>query len=199
MSAYYGDDSYLQSDMGLVSGLDRRFGIDLNWTVNEKISAYASATREKIDSTTKNSSVFGWPDWRGVVQDDYETYGAGVTARLTDKLRLDLDYTFGDGKTHQTIEGAGAGNFPAVDSQLSSLKADVSYGISPRADVVLTWWYESLETRDWQFQAEPAVLPTLLGLGVDPYNYDVNYVALSVRYRFGAAVPPAEEEAAAAE
>jgi MtrB/PioB family decaheme-associated outer membrane protein len=199
MSAYYGDDSYLQSELGLVAGLNRRFGIDLNWTVNEKISAYASATREKIDSKTKNSSVFGWPDWRGVVQDDYETYGAGVTAQLTDRFRINLDYTFGDGKTHQTIYGAGAGNFPAADSRLSSLKADVSYGFSPRADLVFTWWYESLETRDWQFQSEPAVLPTLLGLGVDPYNYDVNYVTLSLRYRFGAAVPPAEEEEAAAE
>ena len=36
----------------------------------------------------------------------------------------------------------------------------------------------------------------LLGLGVDPYDYEVNYVTLSLRYRFGAAVPPAEEEAA---
>ena len=197
MSAYYGDDSYLQSDIGLDSGLDRRFGVDLSWTVNEKISAYASATREKIDSKTRNSNSFGLPDWLGHVQDDYETYGAGASAQLTDRLRLNLDYTFGDGSTRQSIVGAGAGNFPPVDSQLSSFKADVAYGFSPRADVVLSWWYESLETSDWQFQSEPVVLPTLLGLGVDPYNYNVNYVTLSLRYRFGAAVPPEEEEKAA--
>ena len=112
MSAYYGDDSYLQSDLGLVAGLDRRFGIDLNWTVNDKISAYASATHEKIDSKTKNSSVFGFPDWRGDYQDGYETYGAGVTAQLTDRFKLNLDYTFGDGKTRQQIVGAAAGSFP---------------------------------------------------------------------------------------
>jgi MtrB/PioB family decaheme-associated outer membrane protein len=196
MSAYYADDSYLQSDLGLVAGLDRRFGIDLNWTVNEKISAYASATHEKIDSKTKNSSVFGFPDWRGDYEDGFETYGAGVTAQFTEQWRLNLDYTFADGKTRQTIVGASAGSFPRVDSRLSSLKADVTYGFSPRADLVLTWWFESLETSDWQFQSEPAVLPTLLGLGVDPYDYDVNYVTLSLRYRFGAAVPPPEEEAA---
>ena len=28
-------------------------------------------------------------------------------------------------------------------------------------------------------------MPTVLGLGVDPYNYDVNYVTLSMSYRFG--------------
>ena len=194
-SVYYGDDSYLQSDIGLVSGLDRRFGVDLNWTVSEKIAAYLTVTREKIDSKTQNSSVFGFPDWRGEVEDDYETYGGGVSARFTDKLALNLDYTFGDGKTRHRLEGVGAGSFPPVDSQLSSLRADLTYGVNPRADVVLTWWNESLETRDWQFQSEPTVLPTLLGLGVDPYDYDVNYVVLSLRYRFGTAVPPSEEAA----
>lgn len=194
LNGYYGDDSYLQSDMGLVAGLDRRFGIDVNWAVNDRISAYASATREKIDSKTWSSSVFGWPDWRGDVQDDYETYGAGVTARFTDKIALNVDYTYGDGKTHQSIVGVAAGNFPTVTSQLSSFKADMTYTVNPRADLVVTWWYESLETRDWQFQSEPAVLPSLLGLGVDPYNYDVNYVTLSLRYKFGTAVPPPKEE-----
>ena len=43
--------------------------------------------------------------------------------------------------------------------------------------------------------SDPAALPTVLALGVDPYNYDVNYVTVSVRYRFGG---PKEEEAEAA-
>jgi len=194
LSAYYGDDSYLQSTVGLDSGLDRRFGIDLSWTVNENISTYVSATREKIDSKTNGSSTFGFPDWRGIVEDDFETYGAGVTARLSDKIRMGLDYTFADGQQHQTITGVGAGSYPTVTSQLSSFKADLTYTVNPRADLALTWWYESLETRDWSFQSTPAVLPTLLGLGVDPYNYDVNYVTLSLRYKFGGAAP-AEEAA----
>jgi MtrB/PioB family decaheme-associated outer membrane protein len=193
LSAYYGDDSYLQSDIGLISGLDRRYGVDVNWTVSDNITTYVSLTREKIDSKTKNSSTFSWPDWRGDVQDDYETYGGGITARLSDKLRVGADYTYADGKQRQTIVGAGGGTFPPVSSQLSSFRADVTYGMSPRADVVLTWWYESLETSDWAFQSAPAVLPTLLGLGVDPYNYDVNYVTLSLRYRFGG--PKAEAPA----
>jgi MtrB/PioB family decaheme-associated outer membrane protein len=193
LSAYYGDDSYLQSTMGLVAGLDRRFGVDLNWAVNEKISAYVSATREKIDSKTKNSSAFAWPDWRGDYQDDFETYGAGGSAQLSDKVRLNLDYTFTDGQQHETIVGVAAGDFPTVVSRMSSFKADVSYAVNPRADVALTWWYESLESSDWAFQSDPAVLPTLLGLGVDPYDYDVNYVTLSVRYRFGGAEAKAEE------
>jgi hypothetical protein len=148
-----------------------------------------SLTREKIDSKTKNSSTFSLPDWRGDVQEDHETYGLGVTARLTDTLRLNFDYTYADGKQRQSIVGAGAGVFPPVNSQLSSFKADVTYAMNPQMEMALTWWYESLETSDWAFQSEPAALPALLGLGIDPYNYDVNYVTLSLRYRFGGAAP----------
>ncbi len=195
LSTYYGDDSYLQSDLGLVSGLDRRYGIDVNWAVSEKLSAYGSLTREKIDSKTKNSSVFDASDWTGRMQDDYETYGAGIIARVSDRLRVNLDYTFTDGKQRAVVSGVGGGRFPPVTTQLSSLAADVSYGFTPRADVVLTWRYEKLETEDWSFRADPVVLPTLLGLGVDPYNYDVNYVTLSLRYRFGGAEPATEDAA----
>ena len=192
-SVHYGDDSYLQSDLGLVSGLDRRYGVDLNWTVNERIAAYATLGREKIDSTTKGSSTFTAADWTGNVQDDFETYGAGVNAQFTDKINVNLDYTYGAGNSRTNIIGTGSGTFPVVTSELSSFKAGVTYGFSQRTDLMLTWWYESLKTNDWSYNSQPAAMPTVLGLGVDPYNYDVNYVTLSMRYRFGAK-PAAEAE-----
>jgi MtrB/PioB family decaheme-associated outer membrane protein len=191
-SAFYGDDSYMQSDLGLVSGLDRRYGLDLTWTVSEKISAYASLSREKIDSKVKNSSVFAAPDWRGDMQDDYETYGAGARWQVNEKLGLNLDYTFAQGNTHTDIVGAAAGSFPTVKSDLSSFKADLEYGVSDRMDLVVTWWYETLDSQDWAFAAQPNAMPTVLGLGVDPYNYHVNYFTASVRYRFGGPEPEAE-------
>ena len=193
-SVHYGDDSYLQSDLGLISGLDRRYGVDLNWTVNEKITAYATLGREKIDSTTKGSSTFTVADWTGKLRDDFETYGAGVNAQFTDKIRVNLDYTYGAGDSRTSIVGTSGGNFPKVSSELSSFKAGVTYGFSKRTDLMFSWWYETLKTSDWAFSSQPAALPTVLGLGVDPYNYDVNYVTLSMRYRFGG--PKAEEEAA---
>jgi MtrB/PioB family decaheme-associated outer membrane protein len=193
-SVFYGDDSYLQSDLGLDSGLDRRYGVDLNWTVNEKIAAYATLGREKIDSRTRGSSTFTTADWVGHVQDDFETYGAGVNAQFTDKIGVTLDYNYGAGNSRTSITGAGGGIFPVVKSELSSFKAAVTYGLSERTDLRLTWWYETLETSDWSYNAQPAAMPTVLGLGVDPYNYDVNYVTLSMSYRFGG---PKTTEAAA--
>jgi MtrB/PioB family decaheme-associated outer membrane protein len=194
VNVHYGDDSYMQSALGLVSGLDRRYGADLNWTVNEKISAYAAAGREKINARSKGSSVFAAPDWTGNVQDDFETYGAGMNAQFTDKIGVTFDYTYGSGHSRTVISGSAGGTFPVVKSELSSFKAGVTYGFNNRTDVMLNWWYETLSTSDWAYTSQPAALPTVLGLGVDPYNYDVNYVTLSLRYRFG--VKPAAEAAA---
>jgi MtrB/PioB family decaheme-associated outer membrane protein len=192
-SVFYGDDSYMQSDIGLLSGLDRRYGVDLNWTVSEKIAAYATLGREKIDSTSRGSSTFGAPDWTGKVRDDFETYGAGVNAQFTDRIALSLDYTYGAGNSRTNIIGASGGTFPVIKSEMSSFKAGVTYGFNDRTDLMLNWWYETLSSSDWAYTAQPAALPTVLGLGVDPYNYDVNYVTLSLRYRFGALPATAEE------
>jgi MtrB/PioB family decaheme-associated outer membrane protein len=195
-NVYYGDDSYLQSDFGLMAGLDRRYGLDVNWAMNEKFSAYLSLTREKIDSKTKNSSVFGDPDWRGDYEDNFDTYGAGFNAQIAEKWHANLDYTNVLGHQHTTLVGVAAGTFPLVETKMNSLKASVAFAASPRMDLMATWWYETLDTSDWAFASQPDAMPTVLGLGVDPYNYSVNYVTLSMRYRFGG---PQGEEADAAE
>jgi MtrB/PioB family decaheme-associated outer membrane protein len=186
MNGFYGDDSYLQSDLGIVSGLDRRYGIDLTWAVNDKVSAYGSAGREKISSKTFGSASFSTVDWRGKIEDDFETYGGGVRARFAPDLTLDIDYTYAKGKSGTEIVGVSAGSFPAVNSKLNTLKADFTYGLSKRTDIVFSWWHERLNTDDWAVQGiGPATLPTVLALGIDPYNYSVNYVTASVRYYFG--------------
>jgi MtrB/PioB family decaheme-associated outer membrane protein len=194
-SVYYGDDSYLQSDLGLDSGLDRRYGVDVNWAVSEKLSTYFSAGREKIDARMNNSSAFSWPDWRGIVRDDFETYGAGATAQVAEKFRLNLDFTYANGDTRTRVSGAAAGSFPTVTSEMSSFKAGLTYAFNARTDIVGTYWYETLSTRDWAYSASPTPLPTILALGIDPYDYDVNVFTLSMRYRFGGPKPAKEEPA----
>ncbi len=184
-NAFYADDSYLQSDLGLVSGLDRRYGLDLTWAINDKVSAYASGGKEKIASKTRGSSTFSSADWRGRMSDDYETWGAGVHARVADKLNLSLDYSYGKGDSNTAIDGVSAGAFPAVTSKLDTLRADATWTLTKRTDLVFSWWHEKLKTSDWAIQGiEPSTLPTVLALGYDPYNYNVDYVTASVRYYF---------------
>jgi MtrB/PioB family decaheme-associated outer membrane protein len=185
-NAFYGDDSYTQSTLGATTGLDRRYGVDLSWTLSDKASVYASAGEEKIDAKRQGSQAFGQPDWRYVLEDNFETYGVGLRARPIEKLGVDLDYTYAKGTSRTDLVGVNGGTFPANRSEFSTLTADVTYAMSERIDLALTWRYESFESSDWALQGvDPATLGNVLALGADPYDYDVNYVGASVRYYFG--------------
>jgi opacity protein-like surface antigen len=185
-SVFYGDDSYNLSTIGATSGLDRRYGVDLTWAMSDKLSLYASAGEEKIDAKRQGSQAFGQPDWRFVLEDNFETYGAGLRAQPLEKLSLDLDYTYAKGASKTALVGVNGGNFPVNESEFSALTADVTYAMSERIDLALTWRYESFDSSDWAIQGvEPATLGNVLALGADPYDYSVNYVGASVRYYFG--------------
>jgi len=185
-SAFYGDDSYTLSTIGATTGLDRRYGIDLTWAMTDELSLYASAGEEKIDAKRQGSQAFGQPDWRFVLEDNFETYGAGLRAQPTDKIGVDLDYTYAKGASKTALVGVNGGNFPVNESEFSTLEADVTYAMSERIDLALTWRYESFDSSDWAIQGvEPATLGNVLALGADPYDYSVNYIGASVRYYFG--------------
>jgi predicted porin len=155
--------------------------------MNDKLSAYLSAGEEKIDARSKGSTTGGYPDWRWVSSDDSTTYGAGLRIQPLAKLTLDLDYTYAKGTSRMELAGVAGGRYPNNESELSSFRADATYALNERLDLQFTWRYETLDSNDWALDGiEPATLPTALALGVDPYNYDVNYFGLSARYYFGA-------------
>jgi MtrB/PioB family decaheme-associated outer membrane protein len=193
-TVYYADDGYDKTQVGLTSGLYQRYALDLNWTVNDKVTAYVNGGFDTNDTEQWGASTWSYRDWKGSVDDTYTTIGAGISAKLMDKLSLDLGYTWAQGDSRTQIQGTNAGRFPKVTSDLNSLKADIRYAASEKLDLLFTWWYENLDSKDWALQGiGPATLPNVLALGADPYNYSVNYVTLSARYRFGSA--SAEEEA----
>jgi len=185
-SGFYGDDSYNFSELGIGSGLDRRWAVDLTWAVNEKVSTWITGGQEKIDIRTEGSSVFGDPDWFGTVQDDFSTWGAGLRAQFSEGVRLEAGYTHASGNSDTTIDGVGAGAFPTVESDLDSLWTDFSWAFSEKMDIVLRWRHERYSSDDWAIAGiDPATMPTVLALGADPYDYNVNFIGASLRYYFG--------------
>jgi MtrB/PioB family decaheme-associated outer membrane protein len=182
-SGFYADDEYNQSEIGLRKGLDRRVGVDLSWTVNDKVTAYATAGREKISADTSGSSVFAAPDWNGRVRDDFTSGSVGLRMQLAEGVTLDLDYTEADGETDTEVAGDA---FPTVESSLRTLRADFGFQLGEHTEFVFGWWYEHFDSEDWALQGiGPGTVPTVLALGIDPYNYSVNYITASLRYRFG--------------
>ena len=76
--------------------------------------------------------------------------------------------------------------FPTIDNDLESLRLSVTYRSSDRFDIDLSLRYESFESNDWALAGvEPDTIPSVLGLGADPYNYDVWVIGLGFRYLVG--------------
>jgi len=98
---------------------------------------YASAGEEKIDARRQGSQAFGQPDWRFDLEDNFETYGAGLRAQPIDRLGIDLDYTYAKGSSKTELVGVNGGTFPENESEFSTLTADVTWAMSERIDLAL--------------------------------------------------------------
>ena len=82
--------------------------------------------------------------------------------------------------------GFAPSDFPSIDTELDSLRGKLTYRGSDRLEVDLSLRYERFNSNDWALAGvDPDTIPTVLGLGADPYDYDVWVVGLGFRYLIG--------------
>lgn len=183
------DDSYEQSQLGLVGSDDLRAAADLNWSFSDKGSVYVNAGYQEIDSSQTGSEGFGAPDWHARNEDEFKTFGGGLRLEdISDRIDLQFDYTHAEGTGSITLNsGTGAfERFPDIESDLDALRARMTYRKSDRLEVSATVRLEIFDSDDWALQGvDPDTVPTLLAMGADPYDYDVLLFSLGFRYTLG--------------
>lgn len=188
-SAFYSDDSYSSSLLGLTAGDELRVAADFTWSVSEKTSVYLTGGYEKVDTKQAGSASFATPDWRADHADKFQNVGGGIrVSGIGDKLDLQLEYTRGTGSTEIDIFSVAgpAGPFPDLKSTLDSLRARVLYRWSDKLEAGLQLRYENFTTDDWALEGvAPDTLPTILTLGAAPYDDEVWMAGLSFRYLIG--------------
>jgi MtrB/PioB family decaheme-associated outer membrane protein len=189
ITAFYADDSYTRSQLGLTGSDELRIAADLSWSVSERASLYLTGGIEEIDAKQSGSEFFSTPDWRADHTDSFDNIGVGFRiAGIGDKADVQLDYTRAEGNTEIDVTSGAGGQsrFPDLESTLDSLRLKVLYRWSDKLDATLQVRYESFSAEDWALQGvAPDTLPTVLALGAQPYDYDVWLVGLGVRYRIG--------------
>lgn len=178
------NDIYRRSPYGLKSGSDRRGAVNVTWMPKEGLSIYGDAAYQEIKAEQTN--VGGTPPnpWAATHKDTYRTLGLGAKyTGIADKwdLQLDLAKAKSEGDI-TTITGA----FPRTDSEFTSARFVVYYQVNDALKLGAGVRYEKLETSDWALEGvQPATLATLLALGADPYNYDLQVISFTMRYDFG--------------
>lgn len=189
LSARFSDDSYSHSELGLTDGDTSHFTADLNYAVSEKASIYLFGGFEDIEAIQLGSATFSTPTWQANHEDRFDHYGAGLLLRqIGARTDLSLDYLFTEGDTRINMSNGGTNApFPALESELQSLRLKMRFQKSERLDIDLNLRYESFKTRDWAIEGvAPDTIQTVLTLGADPYDYDVWVIGLGFRYLIGA-------------
>jgi MtrB/PioB family decaheme-associated outer membrane protein len=197
LGARYADDSYSRSEIGLISGSDGSISGDVSYLFSERTSGYLSLGYEDIKAKQKNSEYYADPDWRAKRSDEFLTAGVGLRSKaILAKLDLDIDYTYAQsiGRTKLDSDLRDLGRFPDLETELNSLRVNLTYHLSDRFDVLFGWWWEKFDSKDWSIQGvQPDTVLSVLSMGADPYNYDVNVISLSGRYAFGARPAAADD------
>lgn len=192
-SGLVADDSYTESQLGLLSADETRLALDVSWAFSESASLYVNGGFDTIESVQAGSESFAAPDWRADSEDSFTSVGFGLRLRqVTDNLSLQFDYNHSDGTSEIDVASApgGQSRFPDLESTLQYLRATLAYQRSERLRISANIRYQSIEAEDWALAGvAPATIPSVLSLGAQPYDEDILIVGLSFRYAVGATDP----------
>lgn len=185
LSMDYAEDDYSDSLIGLTEGSDFSIHADAAMMLWESTNLHFFAGQQKIKSNQAGSQAFSTPDWFADNNDTVTTAGIGFTQGITEQLDIGVDFTMSRSVGEVSVTGASPSVFPDNVTNLDSLKLYANYQLKDAMSLYLGYWYESYDSKNWALDGvTPDTIPNVLSLGVLSPSYDVNVVALSLRYQF---------------
>jgi MtrB/PioB family decaheme-associated outer membrane protein len=187
LSTFYADDDYTRSRIGITSDKDRRIAADFGWTFTPRVSFFASASSETIDARQSGSESFALPDWTAAHSDRFRTLSSGLRLdQIPPRFDLTIDASVANsGTAIDLTRGTIGDTLPDLRSRLDALRVKAVYHHSSRLSIPLELRYEHLDTDDWALAGvDPATIAGVLGLGADPFRYNVVVIGAGATYRF---------------
>lgn len=180
-------DDYSGSTIGLTSGKELNVGGDLTMMLSDQTSVHLFANYQEIKSEQSGSQAFSTPDWSGENKDTINLYGVGVKhVAIKNKLELGADYTVTRSKGAIAVStAANEPAFPDLSTSRDSLRLHATYRIKENVSLRAGYWYERYDSYNWALAGvAPDTIPNVLTFGLQPPQYDVHVIAMSVRYKF---------------
>jgi MtrB/PioB family decaheme-associated outer membrane protein len=180
-------DDYTDSLLGLTASNEISYNADVSVMLSEATTLHGFAVRNLIKSEQAGSQTFSTPDWFATNDDTIDTLGIGVKHQMiVDKLDIGADYvvTRSTGKVSVNT-GAPAAGFPALKTDLDSLKMYADYRMQENLTLHLAYWYEHYGSEDWSLDGVDAgTIANVISFGEVSPDYNVNVVMLSASYLF---------------
>jgi predicted porin len=153
--------------------------------LTESTNLHFFVGQEKIKSSQAGSQAFSTPDWFADNDDTITTAGIGVTQVINEQLDIGADFTMSRSVGEVTVTSGSPSVYPDNVTNLDSLKLYANYRLKEAMSLYLGYWYESYDSSNWALDGvTPDTIPNVLSLGIQSPSYDVNVVALSLRYQF---------------
>ncbi len=184
-------DDYDESPLGLQSADKLGYGLELGWALRDGVSANAFANREDIDYFLRSRQSGATPstdpraDWTGDFEDTTDTFGLGLSCDGCGKWDGEVAATWS--KTAGNLDlFSPPGGVPDVafditnydDVELFSVDAEVSYRISDRVAVGLSWLWEDYSIDSFLTRGLVPYLPSAALLDLVNGGYTANVVGL---------------------
>jgi MtrB/PioB family decaheme-associated outer membrane protein len=196
-------DDYDDTIMGLLKARTASVTGELSFTPNERLSGNVFYTRDRakynqagrtFSSATMATLGFAPTspnDWFNEGEDRGDTAGLGIKFQAIPKratVGVDLMHSKMVGKIDTTTgPGIAVAGIPLPDLRTKLQRAQIygTYQVNPNLGVKLSYWYQKLETNDWQWEGYvPATLPNVITAGLSSPDYKVNFFGVSLIYRF---------------
>jgi MtrB/PioB family decaheme-associated outer membrane protein len=184
------NDDYRNSPLGLQSEHERSTSAALTWTPSATLSANIDAAYQSQHSLQNGYSGSASPAWLLADRERYWNLGAGGRWTYA-RWIVALDYRYAPSSSNSDASQGGPNeSFPQNTTRLETAELGLSYRCSPAVQWHFRVAHESYRSSDWALQGvEPASVPNLLALGIQPLHDSVNLLGVSVRYQIGAGVP----------
>ena len=180
-------DDYRSSALGLQAVHEQRYASTLNFTPRESLSAYVTAGYERL-ATLQNGFLGNYTaPWLATDTQRFWNVDAGGRWVPQERWTLSIDYLLAPSYEDNDSAVAGlAQAFPQSWTRLESKRLDVAYRWTAALQLHLRFTRETYNSSDWALGGvQPATVPNLLALGMQPWRDNVYLAGLSFRYQFG--------------
>ena len=171
----------------MTSGSDFNVNGDISVILAPQTSLHFFANHQEIESKQLGSQSFSTTDWSGQNNDRIDVIGFGVKhAVMENKLDIGGDYTVSRSKSEIVVDNGVLGpSFPNFSTSLNSLKLYANYRLKDNVSLQAGYWHERYDSKDWMLDGvAPGTIPNVLALGLQPPQYRVNVIRVSLRYKF---------------
>lgn len=185
LSYYVTDDSYGESVLGLRESEEKSFNIDFNYLLGKETSLYAFFSNDTIDAEISGSASISASPWNSSTEDEIQTWGVGVSGRISESLTYGFDYVSSDSTGDiLTDSGAGEAPFPSLAADMQNARIYFNFQLNERWGFGLDAYHEKYDTSDWYVDGfGPTDVMGLLSLGETSPDYSVNVVRLLATLR----------------